>query len=385
MRILFLIAYSKYNGGTEILAANLFKSLQTRGCECLLMSNNKFITTDEYKITFPEVEYSRYNHIKAQPWDKLLGGRFSNRVMRRMIEAAALENKIDWIICHTYGYQAALPVSQQFKTIQVIHWSIKGFESSILNSIRNKSLPQRLISWFAYYFNVKSWHRGLERVDKIALLTDNAHHEIRALNPRIKDSQLVTIPDPLMQTSDSRNISSLQNKSVVFIGRLSAEKGVIRLLNIWKQIQSKMPDYNLNIYGEGQEQTNMEEYIKAHGINGVSFKGFEKNLERIYTHADLCLMTSDTEGFGMVLIEAMYYGVPCVSFDCPVSPKEIIADAGVTVPCFDEDAYAGAVVGLLKDPERMKDLQKKSIERARDFYVDKVIDKWMALLYDKAK
>ena len=115
----------------------------------------------------------------------------------------------------------------------------------------------------------------------------------------------------------------------------------------------------------------------------IEFKGFEKDLEKIYTNADLCLMTSDTEGFGMVLIEAMYYGVPCVSFDCPVSPREIIGDAGVTVPCFDEEAYADAVVNLLQDSERMRTQQQKSIERARDFYIDKVIDKWMVLLNSK--
>ena len=94
-------------------------------------------------------------------------------------------------------------------------------------------------------------------------------------------------------------------------------------------------------------------------------------------------MTSDTEGFGMVLIEAMYYGVPCVSFDCPISPKEIIADAGVTVPCFDEVAYANNVVELLKNKKLLNEFQHKSIERAKDFYIDKVIDMWIKMFNSK--
>lgn len=383
MRVLFLIAYSKYNGGTEILAANLFKSLQTRGCQCLLMSKNVFITNDEYKIPFPETDFSKYNQIKAQPWDKLLGGRFSNRVLCKMIERVAVENNIDWIICHTYGTHAALPSSDRFKTVQIIHWSVEGFESSILKSINNKPFPLRLVSWISYQNYVKSWHKGFERVNKLVLLSNNAHGEIESINAKVKDSQLVTIPDPLMQTTDSTHVSSLKNKNIVYVGRLSQEKGVMRLLSIWERISKRLPDYTLSIYGEGHMKDEMLRYIADNELKCIEFKGFEKDLEKIYTNADLCLMTSDTEGFGMVLIEAMYYGVPCVSFDCPVSPKEIIGDAGVTVSCFDEDAYADAVVKLLQDPEQMRTLQQKSIERARDFYIDKVIDKWMALLSSK--
>lgn len=102
-------------------------------------------------------------------------------------------------------------------------------------------------------------------------------------------------------------------------------------------------------------------------------------MEDIYTHADLLLMTSDTEGFGLVLIEAMYYGVPCVSFDCPISPKEIISDAGITVPCFDEGTYAQKIVETLSDEKILMTLQHKAMCRARDFYLDKIIEKWRKL------
>ena len=380
MRILFLIAYSKYNGGTEILAANLFKSLQTRGCQCLLMSHNVFITTEENKVPFPEDDYLKYSRIKAKPWDKLFGGRFSNRILCRMIENVAVDYNVDWVICHTYGFHSALPSSDRFKTVQVIHWSVEGYESSIRRSINNKPLPFRLVSWIIYHNVSKIWHKGFERVNKLVLLTNNAHSEIKALNVKVNESQLVTIPDPLMHRYDSAHLSTLKNKNLVFVGRLSTEKGVVRLLRIWQLVYGRLPGYSLNIYGEGQEQSNMEEFIRKQDIKGVIFNGYSRDLENIYTGADLCLMTSDSEGFGMVLIEAMYYGVPCVSFDCPVSPKEIIGEAGVTVPCFDEQAYAEAVVNLLQDSEKLKTLQQKSIERARDFYIDKVIEKWMALL-----
>lgn len=186
-----------------------------------------------------------------------------------------------------------------------------------------------------------------------------------------------------MQQEDSKILSSLKTGSIAYVGRLSAEKGVMRLLRIWEIVSKTLPDYKLTIYGEGYMESDMLQYITNKHIENVEFKGFCRNLEDIYTQNDLCLMTSDTEGFGMVLIEAMYYGVPCITFDCPVSPKEIIADAGVAIPCFDEEAYADEVIKLLCDPERMKDLQKRAIERAKDYYIDKVTALWMAMFNQK--
>ena len=93
----------------------------------------------------------------------------------------------------------------------------------------------------------------------------------------------------------------------------------------------------------------------------------------------------ETEGFGMVLIESMYYGVPCISFDCPISPKEVIADAGVLCQCYDEENFATNVVRLMQNPELLKEYQKKSIIRAADFYIDRVIARWEKMIYSKAK
>ena len=94
----------------------------------------------------------------------------------------------------------------------------------------------------------------------------------------------------------------------------------------------------------------------------------------------MLLSTSDSEGFGLVFIEAFYFGVPVISFNCPVSPKEVIGNAGVLIKCFDEKQYAKEVILLLKDTERLKELQQKAIKRARLFYEDKIVNKWINLL-----
>ena len=249
-----------------------------------------------------------------------------------------------------------------------------------MSIIRKQGLIHRMLSEFYEWGRRIRRHRKLSHVPKLIVLTEAARGELRSLNKKVRDEQMTVIPDPLIMNEDSSIHSSLKNNNVSFVGRLYHEKGVMRLLRIWERICARLPEYTLTIYGEGGAKAEMEAFIIDHQLPRVIFKGYCSELEDIYTQADLLLMTSDTEGFGMVLTEAMYYGVPCVSFDCPVSPRVIIADAGVIVPCFDENAFAEEVVSMLNDRNRLLMLQVSAVKRAQDFYLGKVLDLWLKLI-----
>ena len=380
MKILFLVSDANARGGTEILAYNLLDRLNSVGVECYLLSRWPYKGNDVRVLSFSDTDFKKWHRFSKNPISKLMGNALSDRFFKKNIYKIASDLQVDWIINHTYDLIGAMPTNSDISTAQIFNWSVKGYEDNLKNEVDKKNFASRIVSSIALGSLISRWHKVFPKLDKLVVLSEAAQKEIKTINKLVTESQLVTIPDPLMRTSDSSHVSSLKNKSIAYVGRLSQEKGGMRLLRIWERISKLLPDYTLSIYGEGHLKDEMLKYIIDKNIERIDFKGFEKDLEKIYTGADLCLMTSDTEGFGMVLTEAMYHGVPSVSFDCPVSPKEIIGEAGMTVPCFDEEAYADAVVNLLQDSERMKALQQKSIERARDFYIDKVIDKWMALL-----
>lgn len=384
MRLLFIIAGSKYKGGTEILTANLFAKLNECGFECFLFSNNSYITTEEHIIPFPEKDFEQWINSKGNILNKLSGNYFSDTIFRKMLLEVICNYGIDWVICHSLDMVSSLPIVGTCKTAQIYHWSIDGFEQTILSDIKNKTnLFSKYISLCAFYMRKWRWHRQYAMLNQNIVLTNSAKSEIFRHNKSVKSSQITSIPDPLLTTTDCKVISSLNNKKLIFVGRFSPEKGVMRLLRIWEMLENKLADYTLELFGEGQLEEEMRFFIKEHGLERVKFMGFTTNIESIYSNADLCLMTSETEGFGMVLIESMYYGVPCISFDCPISPKEIIADAGITIPCFDEERYASSVEALLNDKKSMKRLQFNAINRAKDFYIDKVIQKWIELLNPK--
>lgn len=384
MKILFTVANANLRGGTEILAFHLQHELNATGVECRLLSVEPYKGEDPMVLSFSDVQYNHWALMAVNPLNKLNGNNRSDAYLRQLISMKAEELGAEWIINHTYDICAAIPTDGKWKTAQVFNWSIRGYESSLEKIIRKKGLIGRVLSMIGLNAQRARWHKALPNFTSLVMLTDAAHVEVKEVCPSVVDEQLVTIPDPLMQTEDSKVLTSLQNKNVVFVGRLSHEKGVMRLLRIWERVSKHLSGYTLSIYGNGDCLGEMKHFLDENENTWlkqtVKFMGFCNDLAEIYTHADLLLMTSDSEGFGMVLIEAMFYGVPCITFDCPVSPKEIIADAGVAIPCFDEGAYADEVIKLLCDPERMKRLQVDAVKRVGKYYINNVVKLWMNLV-----
>lgn len=375
--ILFIVADANLKGGTEILTFNLAKALHERELHVNILSLAPYAGNNSLVVSLSGEEYDMWNAVSQNTLNKLFFNIASDRCLRNILKKKTCGTQKYILINQTYDIITAIPDSNP--VIQVLNWSIRGYEKSIADAVNNKRLAVRIVASFCNWgLNIRR-HRKLSKVTKLIALSNTATNEIKSLNKHVDNAQICIIPNPLTKTADSETISLLTNKNIVFVGRLSAEKGVMRLLRIWERASKQLPEYTLSIYGEGPAKAEMKEYINKHYIDRVEFKGLCNNLKDIYTRADLLLMTSDTEGFGMVLIEAMYYGVPCISFDCPVAPKEIIADAGITVPAFDEQTYANDVISLLSDNQQLHKLQQKSIARARDYYTDKIIQKWLAL------
>ena len=380
MRILFVVSDANSRGGTEILAYNLLHELNRKGYDCFLLSRFLYKGDNDRVISFTKSEFQKWQSLNNNPLNKFSGLALSDSFFSKLVFKYAKELEADWVINHTYDLIAAIPNNGFFKTAQIFNWSINGYEANLKQRILQKSFIFRVMSRLSLNNQIRRWHKVLSSYTNLVVLTDAAHQEILSLNSKVASERIVTIPDPLVFNEEALEKSTLTNKNIVYVGRLSYEKGVMRLLRIWENISSRLPHYTLSIYGEGDVRKEMEEYVSAHQLDRVKFMGFSNDLKEIYTYADLLLMTSDTEGFGMVLIEAMYYGVPCVSFDCPISPKEIIADTGITIPAFDEKAYANKVVDILKNHGQLLKFQQAAVERARDFYMDRVLEKWMKLV-----
>lgn len=122
-------------------------------------------------------------------------------------------------------------------------------------------------------------------------------------------------------------ISPLKEKNIISIGRLSKEKGFTDLIDIMYQIHQEFPDWKLKIIGGGDLEEELNEKIKKlHLEDTITLTGFQKREEinEFLSHSSLYVMTSLTESFGIVLLEAFSYGIPCLAYNTAQGANELI-------------------------------------------------------------
>jgi len=191
---------------------------------------------------------------------------------------------------------------------------------------------------------------------------------------------LKVIPNPLSFYPQVQ--STLQNKKVLAVGKQSFQKGYDRLLKSWQLVALKHPDWSLDIYGTFDEREGLESLAKTLGIkDSVHFFAPVKNIADKYQQASIYAMSSRYEGFGMVLTEAMSYGVPCVSYNCPYGPSDIIANEvdGFLVANGDISKFSEKIIALIESEplrHRMGALAKEHVKR---FLPDVIVPQWDAL------
>ncbi|MBF7047565.1 glycosyltransferase, partial [Campylobacter volucris] len=153
-------------------------------------------------------------------------------------------------------------------------------------------------------------------------------------------------------------ISKVDNNIVLSVGRLTQEKGFLRLIEIWKIIQ-KNNTYNnwkLIIVGSGELKNALKEKIDKNKLNNtIILKPFTKNIYKEYLNASIYAMCSHEEGFGMALAESASYGLPGVAFDINTGPSDIIENkkSGFLIKDGDLQDFANKLC-LLMDNKNMR-------------------------------
>ncbi|MEU5911527.1 glycosyltransferase family 4 protein [Micromonospora sp. NPDC047527] len=206
-----------------------------------------------------------------------------------------------------------------------------------------------------------------DRIDLAFTVTDGDAAAFRSGNP-VPHTRVEALPNSVPRPAVPP--ASGSNRIVVSAGRLDPIKRYDRLIAAFARVAGDHPDWKLRIYGDGPQRPALVAQIRELGMSDqVQLMGRREDMSTEWVKGSIAAVSSERESFGMTIVEAMRLGLPVVSTDCPVGPREIIQHGvdGLLVPMNDVDAYADALRTLMHDDDLRARLAKVALVNAARF------------------
>lgn len=171
-------------------------------------------------------------------------------------------------------------------------------------------------------------------------------------------------------------------KKLISIGRLDRIKGFDLLLESLVEVFKKHPDWSLDLYGDGEEYKSLHEQAISLGIiDNVKFKGFTNNIAKQLKTSTIMILSSRSEGFPMVLLEAMACGCPIISFNCSPGVSEVLSNkCGILVPPLDRQELSNAINLMIESPELRTELTFNGYKAIKRFSGEEVFKSWKSII-----
>ena len=194
---------------------------------------------------------------------------------------------------------------------------------------------------------------------------------------------------PNMLDDIPKKTSKLTEKRIISVGRFSKEKGYVDLIEIFAKFHQTNPDWHLDLVGDGSERNKIVDRIYQHQLTDyIKVHGYlkKKEINELLSKSSLYIMTSYTESFGIVLIEAMSHGIPCLAFTSADGANELIQNNknGYLIENRDFDEMIHKMEELANDKNKRLELGKNAREFSLNYSSDIVKKEWLKLLKRKA-
>ncbi len=370
MKILYLI-HSTYNpGGMERVLLNKVRYLvEEKGWDMTV------VTTDQHErppfYPFPEgvkmvdlgVNYSEDN---GKPFlKKLLGFLKKRRLHKKRMTEVLAQVKPDVVDCFYPGECAFMP-GMKDGSVKVMELH----QSKLFHHQYNRSGLMGLADKYRAVMD----ERLVRKFDRFVVLTEE-DAQMWGEMPNIR-----VIPNAANFIADS--YSDCSAKRVIAVGRLDYQKSFDRLILVWEKVHENIPDWRLDIFGQGEWKEMLQQMIDERGLQDcVKLNGPTKDIGKEYAESSMLVMSSHYEGFPMVMIEAMACGLPAVCFDFKCGPRDIIQpeENGLIFPDGDIDGLAEAMIRLMKDEELRKRMGENAKRVVETYSEEKVMSKWIKL------
>jgi GalNAc-alpha-(1->4)-GalNAc-alpha-(1->3)-diNAcBac-PP-undecaprenol alpha-1,4-N-acetyl-D-galactosaminyltransferase len=198
----------------------------------------------------------------------------------------------------------------------------------------------------------------------------------------MKSAQLVIIKNPLApELAAKRDLKITKDSIILNVGRLDYQKNQDLLIKAFANVKNE--GWMLNIIGEGVNRSTYEDLIKSLKIeNKAKLLGNKTDVDTYYNKSSIFVFSSRFEGFPNALTEAMYFGLPSISTDCPSGPSELISDGynGFLIPVEDQQALEIQLQKLMNDSNLRAKFSENSIKTTEEFQSNVIAGHWKTII-----
>lgn len=382
MNILFLLK-SLDIGGVEIVTATLANKFIKEGHNVTIFSFFQAKNSIRDRLSHKIDVYSQKEYSCSQ--DNILN-------LRKIL----IDQKID-VIINQWGlpYVPIYVARKASKELNVRIISIhhndpsangKLYDCNIeINNTNNKT-KKRILGWKKIIIKLltgKSMRYVYNHSDVFQVLSPSFIEHFKEFTGVKHPRKLMVQTNPV--TVETENfVFKPENKEreIIYVGRIDYnQKRVYRIIDIWALLEDRYPDWRLTIVGDGVERNNLEYKAKALGLKHISFEGFQSPIE-YYKRARILILTSEYEGFPLVLTECMSFGVVPIVYGSYSAVYDIVENGvnGIIFP-YNKDGFSAECAAehlqkIMNDDSVYNVMAEKAIKTGKRYSVDEIYKSW---------
>ena len=368
--------YNAEDGGVQRISRVLSEELTLLGFEVLYLSTASTKAPAQTDVHFlPDVEIATENNISA-------------------LHTFLKEKEIDVFLNHSGFNDKTLRllagVPEDVKVISVHHNCIRCLYERYADMFRinRGALINRVVNTFGLWWLVKRlylvrntflWNKMLGLSDAAVLYFESFAEELYDLNGiKSEKIKIITNPSPFDLKEEA---SERFSKNIVYVGRIEEnQKRIDRLLTLWSRLHQAFPDWTFDMVGDGSYLSTAKAKAKELGLDRITFHGKQDPLP-YWDKADLFTLTSDFEGFGMVLMEAQSRGVVPITFNCFSAVHQLVNDnvSGYIINDFDEEEMFEKTAELMRDVDKLRSFKQNAVKSTGPYDRKVIAQKWVDL------
>lgn len=372
MKLIYCI-HSLYNpGGMERVLVNKVSYLvRQMGWEVVVVTTDQhqrpvfYPLPEEVRLIDLDINYSEDN--SKGTFRKIGGYLRRRRLHRRRLTEVLMREKADTVVSLYPSESSFIP--------EIKDGSKKVLELHFCKFFRLQYGRKGLMGLID---RIRTWQdeRLVRRFDKFVVLTE----EDRGYWGTLPNMEV--IPNAALFIAPA--YATQAEKRVIAVGRLDYQKGFDRLVEAWALVQQNeaFRDWRLDIFGQGEWRDMLEQMICERGLQQTArINAPSKQIGVEYAASSLLVMSSNYEGFPMVMIEAMACGLPVVAFEFKCGPKDIINDHhnGIRVEEGNISALADAMMELMQDAELRRRMSLEARKVTETYSEERVMRQWVTL------